>query len=164
MASNADIKQHISTVERAKWNKNIADLNAHVGAGGVENHRLGNRTVAGFSEANFSPTEQDKLESCEWKANYYIHPDTHPYTMITGLSTIAHTGNYIDIQNRPATIIAVENGTADAATVSGGIRITIGPTAPSSPKNSKEVWFDTANTLVKIYQNNSWISYGAVYK
>ena len=49
MASNAEIKQHISSAERAKWNKVIADFTAHLGSGGTENHILGNGTTAGFS-------------------------------------------------------------------------------------------------------------------
>ena len=32
----------------------------------------------------------------------YIHPSTHPATMITGLSTVATSGNYNDLSNKPS--------------------------------------------------------------
>jgi len=44
----------------------------------------------------------------------------------------------------------------------GGVRVTVGTTAPSSPVNNKELWFDTTNGLVKFYISSAWVSAGAV--
>ena len=42
----------------------------------------------------------------------YIHPDTHPASMITGLSAVATSGNYNDLINRPNSLPA-NGGNAD---------------------------------------------------
>lgn len=52
--------------------------------------------------------------------------------------------------------------TGDAATVSG-MRITYGTFAPSSPQNSKELWIDTTNRVIKIFESGVWITIGAAY-
>ena len=43
----------------------------------------------------------------------YTHPDTHPASMITGLSTVATSGSYADLTNKP-TIPTVTNDLTDA--------------------------------------------------
>lgn len=45
----------------------------------------------------------------------------------------------------------------------GGIRLTISTTAPSSPQNAKELWFDLSNNLWKTYNGDAWISTRAVF-
>lgn len=157
MSTNG-IKQHVSIDERNKWDKVVVDFAAHLGAGGVANHRLGNGTVPGFSTNDYTNTEKTKLAGIEAGALNNPHPATHPYTMITGLSVVASTGKYQDLLNIPATFIA---GGGNSDTV-GGIRITVGATAPASPQVNKEVWFDTANLLVKVY-TGTWVNFNAVY-
>ncbi len=164
MASNADIKQHISTRERAKWNKMGTDLDAHVGAGGIVNHPLADGTTPGFSTNDFTSAEKKKLSEIQEGALNNPHPASHPYTMIEGLAAIAHTGSWTDLINVPQRIRDVENGVADAATVSGGIRITIGSSAPSSPRNNKEIWVDTANLVIKTYTSGNWEIVGAAFR
>lgn len=163
MASNADIKQHISTRERAKWNKIITDYAAHLGAGGTENHRLADGTTPGFSTFDFTKEMHDKLVAIESGALNNPHPATHPWTMIDGLKKLANTASWVDLENIPQYVKDVENGTADAATV-GGIRITISATAPANPKNNKEIWIDTDALVLKIYLNNSWQVIGAAFR
>lgn len=46
----------------------------------------------------------------------YVHPDTHPASMITGLATVATTGSYSDLSGKPTSLPA--NG-GDADTVGG---------------------------------------------
>ena len=43
--------------------------------------------------------------------------------------------------------------------------IRIGPSVPSSPINDKTIWFCTASgdTCVKVYTNNNWLKFGAVW-
>ncbi len=164
MASNADIKQHISSAERAKWNKVIVDFMAHLGSNGTDNHILGNGTTAGFSLNSYTNEEKNKLAGIEDGALNNPHPTSHPYTMIDGLENIAHTGSWTDLKNTPQKIKDVENGCADAATVSGGIRITIGPNAPANPQNNKEIWINTNTKLLVTMINGSWETIGAAFR
>jgi hypothetical protein len=62
-----------------------------------------------------SPQDKVKLDSIEASANKYIHPDTHPATLITGLATVATTGNYTDLTNTPIipTSLPANGGNAD---------------------------------------------------
>lgn len=158
--ANNDYKEHISIVERNKWDKVVVDFANHLGSGGVNNHRLGNGTVPGFSTCDFTPTEKQKLAGIEWGALNNPHPVTHPYTMITGLSVVAHTGSFTDLLNIPSTCYIAERGNCDTV---DGIRITIGPSAPANPNNYKELWFDTSIRIIKSFYNNTWTSFGAVY-
>lgn len=159
MADNSQIKQHVSLEERNRWDKLVEDFANHLGSGGTNNHAMANGTVPGFSQNNYTTNEKNKLAGIEEGALNNPHPATHPYTMITGLSTVAHTGSYTDLLNIPKTFIA---GGGNADTV-GGIRFTVGPVAPGSPVNNKDVWFDTSNKLVKVYTGNTWVPFNAVY-
>lgn len=153
-------KQHISIAERNKWDKAVADLANHIGSGGVENHRLGDGTIPGFSTNDFTNEEKEKLASVEWGALNNPHPPTHPYTMITGLSVVAHTGEFSDLLNIPSTCYIAERGNCDTV---GGIRFTVGMSAPASPKNDKDVWFDLSTRLIKVYSSDAWVPFSAVW-
>lgn len=157
--ANSEYKQHISIVERNRWDKVVADFANHLGAGGVENHRLGNGTVPGFSMDNYTTTEKNKLAGIEDNANNYTHPTTHPWSMIEGLSTVGHTGSYTDLLNIPSEFKA---GSGNCDTV-GGIRFTINETGPANPVNNKDVWFNTSNKLVYVYYSGTWNPFCAVY-
>lgn len=159
MADNSQIKQHISIEERTKWDKVVNDFSNHLGSGGSSNHRIADGSTPGFSTNDYSTAEKTKLANIEPGALNNPHPATHPYTMITGLSTVAHTGSYQDLTNIPLTFIA-GGGNSDTT---GGIRFTISSTAPSSPTNNKDVWFDTTNKLIKVYTNDTWVPFNAVW-
>lgn len=158
--SNSSYKQHISIEERNKWDKVVVDFNNHLGAGGVENHMLGNGTIPGFSMNDYTNAEKSKLAGIEDGALNNPHPATHPYTMITGLSVVAHSGEFKDLLNIPSTCYIAERGDVDTVT---GIRFTIGTSAPSSPKNDKEVWFNTSKKLIYVYTSNAWTAFSAVW-
>lgn len=49
-------------------------------------------------------TERLKLGSIETGANNYIHPVSHSAEMITGLATVATTGCYNDLSNKPTSM------------------------------------------------------------
>lgn len=57
----------------------------------------------GLSTNDFTTEEQTKLKNIEVGANKYIHPATHSASMITGLHTIATSGSYNDLLNKPST-------------------------------------------------------------
>ena len=47
-------------------------------------------------------TEQiTKLDGIDTNANYYVHPENHPASMITGLANVATSGSYIDLSDKP---------------------------------------------------------------
>lgn len=45
--------------------------------------------------------ERIKLENIAENANNYIHPTSHPVSMIEGLSSVATSGDYNDLANKP---------------------------------------------------------------
>ena len=159
MSNNADIKQHVSIEERTKWDKVVVDFANHLGSGGVANHRLGNGTVPGFSTNDYTNAEKSKLAGIEDGALNNPHPPTHPYTMITGLSVVAHTGRYPDLLEIPETFKA---GGGNSDTVNG-IRVSIQSSSPSNPKNDKELWINTTNFIPYIYHGNKWVALKAVF-
>ena len=93
-----------------------------------------------------------KLEGIDWHANNYIHPPTHPASMITGLATVATTGNYNDLIGRPVRMIA-EGGNCDTI---NGIRILIQPAAPANPQINKEIWINPNDRLIRIFTQQGW--------
>lgn len=48
--------------------------------------------------------ERTKLSGIEAGANNYTHPATHAASMITGLSTVATSGSYDDLSDKPTTM------------------------------------------------------------
>lgn len=155
MADNSQIKQHVSIVERTRWDKVVNDFANHLGSGGSSNHRLGNGTISGFSTNDYTNDEKSKLANLK----NYEHPATHPYTMITGLKQVSWTADYNDLINKPLSFIA-NGGNADTV---GGIRITINSTGPTNPQNDKDIWIDTTSAIIKIYNSDTWRVLHTVY-
>lgn len=147
-------KQHISSNERIKWDKCIVDLDTHTGAGGTVNHPLGNGSVAGFSINDYTTAEKSKLAGIDPGAKNYTHPATHPASMITGLATIATTGSYDSLTNRPVSLPA---SGGDASTV-GGVRITINNTPPPNPVVNRELWVNVGESpaVLEVYKASGW--------
>ena len=54
-------------------------------------------TTSGLMSAD----DKYKLDNISAGANSYVHPATHPASMITGLATVATTGSYGDLTNKP---------------------------------------------------------------
>lgn len=78
----------------------------------IDNHELNNKVdkVEGkqLSTNDYTTIEKEKLGGIEENANNYIHPDTHPATMITGLPAVTQTlGN-------STTNVPCEKAVADA--------------------------------------------------
>ena len=55
----------------------------------------------GLSTEDYTTEEKTKLAGIQEGANNYVHPSTHPAGMITGLATVATTGSYNDLSNKP---------------------------------------------------------------
>lgn len=163
MAGANEMVLHISTNERAKWNNTLDMLDAHLGSSGTDNHALANGVVPGFSTCDFTPVYKSKIDAIEDGALNNPLPEYWPANKVTGLNKIATTGLWSDVTNKPAQIDQVVNGTYNAATV-GGIRITVGTSAPTSPVDNKEVWFDTNEMIVKVRKAGAWQTMGAAYR
>ena len=56
----------------------------------------------GLSANDFTNTLKSKLDNVEANANNYSHPASHPASMITGLATVATSGDYDDLDNKPS--------------------------------------------------------------
>lgn len=65
-------------------------------------------TIAEVSETSekkiMTATERTKLEGVEAGANNYTHPATHAASMITGLATVATSGSYDDLSDKPTSM------------------------------------------------------------
>ena len=66
----------------------------------------------GLSSNDYTTTEKNKLAGIATGANNYTHPSTHPASMITGLSTVATSGNYNDLSGKPV-IPVITSGTEE---------------------------------------------------
>lgn len=66
-------------------------------------HTLDNVTDT-TSYVKMTPAERTKLSGIAAGANAYTHPDTHPASMISGLATVATSGSYNDLSDKPATM------------------------------------------------------------
>lgn len=65
-------------------------------------------TVADLTETSekkvMTAAERAKLEGIEANANNYTHPATHAASMITGLATVATSGSYDDLSDKPTSM------------------------------------------------------------
>ena len=71
--------------------------------------------VTTTSSGLMSSTDKVKLNGIADNANYYIHPPTHPASMISGLATVATSGSYNDLTNKPGNATTSAAGLMSAA-------------------------------------------------
>lgn len=103
-----------------------AALKEKVNAAAEGNHSHGNKTVLdGITAAKVSAWDGKS----DFSGNYndltnkpsipeaYVHPSSHPASMITGLATVATSGSYNDLANKPTipTTVAALTDAADYA-------------------------------------------------
>ena len=84
----------------------LIDLNglAHVYSiiKGMLAGKLGkNDTAVNASKVNNLTVETAVPKNAKFTDTVYTHPSTHPASMITGLSTVATSGSYSDLSNKP---------------------------------------------------------------
>jgi len=80
-------------------------------AASSHSHSAATTSAAGF----MSSSDKTKLNGIATGANNYTHPATHAASMITGLSTVATSGSYNDLSNKPTipTTLPANGGNAD---------------------------------------------------
>ena len=71
----------------------------------------------GLSTNDYTTTEKQKLAGIAEGANNYVHPSTHPASMITGLATVATSGSYNDLTDKPNIAEEID---VDATITEGG--------------------------------------------
>lgn len=81
---------HITAAERTAWNAKASTSTATQSAAGL-----------------MSADDKKKLDGVAPGANAYSHPSSHPASMITGLATVATSGSYNDLTNKPTIPAAV---------------------------------------------------------
>ena len=60
-----------------------------------------NDTAVNASKVNNLTVETAVPKNAKFTDTVYTHPSTHPASMITGLSTVATSGSYSDLSNKP---------------------------------------------------------------
>lgn len=61
-----------------------------------------------------SSSDKSKLDSIAANANNYIHPASHPASMITGLAAVATSGSYNDLSDSPAIPVVDDSLSSDS--------------------------------------------------
>lgn len=105
----------------------LIDLNglAHVYSiiKGMLADKLGkNDTAVNASKVNNLTVETAVPKNAKFTDTVYTHPSTHPASMITGLSTVATSGSYNDLTNKPTIPSAYTLPNATSSTL-GGVKI-----------------------------------------
>lgn len=148
---------HISSEERKRWNKAVQDIfNLTNGANEIP---PGNGVKRGSSMNDFTNEYKRKLDGIEEGATRYVHPPTHPVTMIMGLHRVATSGDYNHLVNRPVKMIA-EGGNCETI---NWIRFVIQNYPPSDPKINREFWVNPDDRLVRIFTPSGWQALHAVW-
>jgi hypothetical protein len=117
--------------------------------------QIGNKVdkVAGkqLSTEDYTTVEKTKLAGIQDGANNYTHPATHPATMVTGLSTVATSGSFNDLDDKPAPF---DPGTlATVATTGSYTDLSNKPTLPSTLSQLTD---DTTHRLVTDTEKSTW--------
>lgn len=91
-------------------------------------HNTATTSANGF----LSSQDKVKLDTIETNANAYTHPSTHPASMITGLVTVATTGNFNDLTGKPT----IPSKTSELTNDSGYLTSETDPTVPDWAKQT----------------------------
>lgn len=81
-----------------------------------------NDTAVNASKVNNLTVETAVPKNAKFTDTVYMHPSTHPASMITGLSTVATSGSYNDLTNKPTIPSAYTLPNATSSTL-GGVKI-----------------------------------------
>lgn len=119
-----------------------------------------NGTAANSLRVNNLTVETAVPPNAKFTDTVYTHPESHPASMITGLSAVAKTGDYNDLTNKPTVVKTVNNITPDIngnvnVAVSGGggsTTIVIDPVLSNTSTNAiqnKAVYAALANKMDK---------------
>lgn len=105
-----------------------SNLNAHMIAGKYladfslsgHGHNDATTTTTGFMPS----ADKVKLNGIEAGANKYTHPSSHPASMITGLATVATSGSYNDLTNKPTVPTKTSQLSNDSGFITASSNIT----------------------------------------
>lgn len=101
-----------------------------------------NDTAANAAKVNGLTVETAVPKNAKFTDTVYTHPSSHPASMITGLATIATSGSYNDLSNRPTVVQTVNNTAPDE---NGNVTITI-PISPGSPSITVDAELSATST------------------
>ena len=125
----------------------IADANTVIAGKAEATHT---HTLDDISETTtkkiFTADEKTKLSEVEAGANNYTHPANHSASMITGLSTVATSGDYNDLSNKPTSMTptAHTHATSDVA----GLETALSGKASTSHTHSLDDVSETATKKI----------------
>ena len=74
-----------------------------------------NDTAVNASKVNNLTVETAVPKNAKFTDTVYMHPSTHPASMITGLASVATSGNYNDLANKPGDATKSSAGLMSAA-------------------------------------------------
>ena len=100
-----------------------------------------NDTAVNASKVNNLTVETAVPKNAKFTDTVYTHPSTHPASMITGLSTVATSGSYNDLTNKPTipAAITVDAELSDTSTnpiQNKAVKTAIDNVTDSIPKTS----------------------------
>ncbi len=133
--NNLSLLQTITQILVDGWNSavtHISDATRHITSAertlfSTVSNKVDKIAGKGLSTEDYTSDEKNKLSGIAENANNYVHPTTHPSSMITGLSTVATSGSYNDLSNKP-TITNIPNTTFTIPATVGWYRIAQSPT------------------------------------
>lgn len=99
-------------------------------------------TTAGLMSAS----DKVKLNNIAYNANNYIHPSTHPASMITGLADVATSGSYNDLTDKPTIPAASTVDSELSSTSTNPVQNKVITEAIANIGGGGGVSTDTANT------------------
>lgn len=102
------------TVLNANWDTIDSEIQK------LKNNKVDAVAGKGLSTNDFTDTEMNKLKNIEDEANKYTHPESHPSSMISGLSNVATSGSYNDLSGIPSTFAPKTHSHDNATTSVGG--------------------------------------------
>ncbi|KAJ51101.1 hypothetical protein BD780_000223 [Clostridium tetanomorphum] len=74
-----------------------------------------------LSSEDYTLLEKRKLAAIQDNANNYIHPSTHPSSMITGLHYVAFSGDYNSLRNKPTSLPPAQHNHDDTYMKKGSV-------------------------------------------
>lgn len=122
----------------------------------------GGNAPSGSSGGLMTSDEREKLSGIEEGANKYVHPANHPASMISGLSKVATSGSYDDLDSKP-TIREYSAGTglkSSMNTSTGNITFSVDSdssvtSSSSKPVQSKAVYNALANKAASSHSHST---------
>ena len=105
-----------------------------------------NGTAANSLKVNNLTVETAVPPNAKFTDTVYTHPESHPASMITGLSAVAKTGSYNDLTNKPTVVKTVNNIAPD---INGNINVAVSGGSGSTNIIVDPVLSDTSTNAIQ---------------